>query len=127
MNRSKDTRLPLPAYRVGKYTKGSRFICPECGHGQSAVVDTRPAADGVVSRRRCCLGCNLRFRTFEITARKANFLTTVLSDLGEVNARLEDLAESLTHLRAKFLFVKRIYNDHDRAGKTSSKGTPPCL
>ena len=40
--------------------------CPYCGHLEHKVLDSRPAREGeVVRRRRECEGCNRRFTTFE--------------------------------------------------------------
>jgi transcriptional repressor NrdR len=40
--------------------------CPFCGHQDSKVVDSRSSDGGnVIRRRRECLGCGLRFTTFE--------------------------------------------------------------
>ena len=40
------------------------MICPFCQHGESKVVDSREAEDGI-RRRRECLGCGDRFTTYE--------------------------------------------------------------
>lgn len=39
--------------------------CPECGHDDSKVIDSRPT-DGKIRRRRECLSCKCRFTTYEI-------------------------------------------------------------
>jgi transcriptional repressor NrdR len=40
--------------------------CPECGHEEDKVVDSRPHQDGrAVRRRRECLKCGKRYTTFE--------------------------------------------------------------
>ncbi|WP_311407203.1 transcriptional regulator NrdR [Liquorilactobacillus uvarum] len=40
--------------------------CPHCHHNGSRVVDSRPADDGhVIRRRRECEACGFRFTTFE--------------------------------------------------------------
>jgi transcriptional repressor NrdR len=42
--------------------------CPDCGHGTSRVVDSRPSEDGTaVRRRRECQRCGFRFTTYERT------------------------------------------------------------
>ncbi len=38
--------------------------CPFCGYGDSKVVDSREASDGI-RRRRGCLSCGSRFTTYE--------------------------------------------------------------
>ena len=38
--------------------------CPVCNHGESKVLDSRPA-DGSIRRRRECLACQHRFTTYE--------------------------------------------------------------
>lgn len=43
--------------------------CPECSHGDSRVVDSRPADGGVsIRRRRECERCDARFTTYERVA-----------------------------------------------------------
>lgn len=40
--------------------------CPECGHEEDKVVDSRPHQDGrAIRRRRECLKCSKRYTTFE--------------------------------------------------------------
>lgn len=59
----------MPEVGRGPRTAGSMFPCPYCGHGESAVHDSRPAAEGTRRRRRCLSpGCGLRFTTFERVA-----------------------------------------------------------
>lgn len=42
--------------------------CPYCSHPDSKVIDSRPGQDGAsIRRRRECLACQRRFKTFEIT------------------------------------------------------------
>lgn len=42
------------------------MICPNCGHQDSKVLETRDNEDGyVIRRRRECMGCSQRFTTFE--------------------------------------------------------------
>jgi len=41
------------------------MICPECGHNDSKVIDSRPA-ESKIRRRRECLKCTGRFTTYEI-------------------------------------------------------------
>ena len=38
--------------------------CPVCNHGESKVLDSRPA-EGSIRRRRECLACQHRFTTYE--------------------------------------------------------------
>ena len=38
--------------------------CPHCEHTNSKVIDSRDSGDGI-RRRRQCLGCGLRFTTYE--------------------------------------------------------------
>jgi transcriptional repressor NrdR len=43
--------------------------CPFCRHGDSRVVDSRAAEDGLaIRRRRACPGCGRRFTTVETAA-----------------------------------------------------------
>ena len=39
--------------------------CPYCGFSESKVVDSRPADEGSIRRRRVCLQCERRFTTYE--------------------------------------------------------------
>ena len=39
--------------------------CPYCGYKESKVVDSRPAEDTSIRRRRECLSCERRFTTYE--------------------------------------------------------------
>jgi transcriptional repressor NrdR len=40
--------------------------CPECGHEEDKVVDSRPYQDGrAIRRRRECLKCGKRYTTYE--------------------------------------------------------------
>ncbi len=42
------------------------MLCPNCGHTESKVIDSRSAKDGsTIKRRRECLSCGTRFTTFE--------------------------------------------------------------
>ncbi len=46
--------------------KGRRTMkCPYCGFSESKVVDSRPADEGSIRRRRECLQCERRFTTYE--------------------------------------------------------------
>ncbi len=40
--------------------------CPSCGHPDSKVLDSRPADQTSIRRRRECLKCQRRFTTYEI-------------------------------------------------------------
>ena len=39
--------------------------CPYCGYQESKVVDSRPADEGSIRRRRECLRCERRFTPYE--------------------------------------------------------------
>jgi transcriptional repressor NrdR len=39
--------------------------CPQCGHLENRVLDTRAQKEGEIRRRRECLECKLRFTTAE--------------------------------------------------------------
>lgn len=39
--------------------------CPYCGYQESKVVDSRPADENSIRRRRECLQCERRFTTYE--------------------------------------------------------------
>lgn len=45
-----------------------KIACPHCGEYDSRVTDTRAASvddEGLVIRRRKCLACGRRFKTYE--------------------------------------------------------------
>ena len=47
--------------------------CPNCGHDEDRVLDTRPVRDGLaIRRRRECAQCQLRYTTYEYIE-KGNF------------------------------------------------------
>lgn len=53
--------------------------CPECGHEEDKVVDSRPSQDGqAVRRRRECLKCQNRYTTYEYIEHRQ--LTVLKSD-----------------------------------------------
>lgn len=53
--------------------------CPECGHEEDKVVDSRPHQDGrAIRRRRECAKCGKRFTTFEYI--EAGALTVLKTD-----------------------------------------------
>ena len=53
--------------------------CPECGHEEDKVVDSRPHQDGrAVRRRRECAKCGKRFTTYEYI--EAGSLTVLKTD-----------------------------------------------
>ena len=39
--------------------------CPYCGYSESKVIDSRPADESSIRRRRECLSCGKRFTTYE--------------------------------------------------------------
>lgn len=53
--------------------------CPECGHEEDKVVDSRPYQDGrAIRRRRECLKCGSRFTTYEYV--ESGSLTVLKTD-----------------------------------------------
>ncbi len=45
--------------------------CPNCGHEEDKVIDSRPSEEGyAIRRRRECLECKERFTTYENIERK---------------------------------------------------------
>ncbi|PWB70943.1 transcriptional regulator NrdR [candidate division GN15 bacterium] len=53
--------------------------CPQCGHEEDKVVDSRPSQDGrAIRRRRECLKCGGRYTTYEYVEQSA--LTVLKSD-----------------------------------------------
>ncbi len=53
--------------------------CPDCGHEEDKVVDSRPSSDGrSIRRRRECLSCQYRFTTYEYVEKGT--LTVIKSD-----------------------------------------------
>lgn len=47
---------------------GYGICCPLCESENQTVIDSRPAPDGKIRRRRECDTCKHRFTTFEILA-----------------------------------------------------------
>ncbi|MDF1543608.1 MAG: transcriptional regulator NrdR [bacterium] len=53
--------------------------CPDCGHEEDKVVDSRPSSDGrSIRRRRECLSCQYRYTTYEYV--EQGTLTVLKSD-----------------------------------------------
>ena len=53
--------------------------CPQCGHEEDKVVDSRPSQDGrSIRRRRECLKCGGRYTTYEYV--EQSVLTVLKSD-----------------------------------------------
>ena len=53
--------------------------CPNCGHDEDKVVDSRPSQDNAaIRRRRECLNCSERFTTYEYV--EQGTLTVTKSD-----------------------------------------------
>lgn len=49
-----------------KHTQEDALLCPNCGHKESKVIDSRSFEDGSsIKRRRECLSCGTRFTTYE--------------------------------------------------------------
>ena len=49
--------------------------CPDCGHTQTRVVDSRPDYDRAsVKRRRECFRCSARWHTLELMAERVTLL-----------------------------------------------------
>ena len=62
------------------------MICPNCGSGQTAIVDSRESGWGgeTVRRRRRCRECGFRYSTFEITEESYNGLLKQQEMLREI-------------------------------------------
>ena len=72
--------------------------CPYCGHNDSRVIDSRDASAGV-RRRRECLGCHLRFTTYEYVQMRT--IMVVKRDGRREEFQREKLYASLTKACAK--------------------------
>lgn len=73
------------------------LICPHCG-GSTGVIDSRPAYQNAIRRRRVCYGCQKRFTTFEIVtddnpADAARKLRQKAIELREMASMLDDFAK----------------------------------
>ncbi len=79
--------------------------CPQCGHGEDRVIDSRPAREGsAIRRRRECTECQTRFTTYEYI--EGTQVTVVKSDGGrEVYSRAK-LSDGL-----KRALIKRKHSD----------------
>jgi transcriptional repressor NrdR len=70
--------------------------CPNCGHSEDRVLDTRPVREGcAIRRRRECLACQHRFTTYEYV--EAGTFQVVKKD----NRREPFAREKLIHGLAK--------------------------
>jgi len=79
-------KKPLPAWKdadIGERDGG--VMCPSCGGGKTAVVDSRPASTGV-RRRRCCRNCDARFTTFESTVTEMGDRIQITSFVVKISA-----------------------------------------
>jgi transcriptional regulator NrdR family protein len=61
--------------------------CLKCGHSGSKVVDTR-LRKGLIRRRRCCLKCDARWSTYEISERDLSALKLLLKKTSDDFKRL---------------------------------------
>jgi transcriptional repressor NrdR len=69
--------------------------CPNCGHEDDKVVDSRTCKEGqAVRRRRECLGCSNRFTTYEYI--EDTSLTIVKNDQRRETYDRQKLQQGLT-------------------------------
>ena len=69
--------------------------CPECGHAESNVTDSRPSGATMRRRRRCC-ACAHRFTTYELSHQELE-----AEAKRRVSHRLRDLRPTLESLVAQ--------------------------
>jgi transcriptional repressor NrdR len=74
------------------------MLCPFCSHHESRVVDSRDSGRGV-RRRRQCIGCSLRFTTYETVQTRA--LLVVKRDERREEFDRDKLLDSVTKACAK--------------------------
>ena len=68
--------------------------CPQCGHDDTQVKDSRPTEDGgAIRRRRSCAACGVRFTTIERVQLRE--LTVVKTDGRRVPFDRDKLARSI--------------------------------
>lgn len=63
--------------------KDTGIICPQCNCPQTAVIDSREAkimGEGSVRRRRQCLRCSFRWRTYEVSAAALKELREIINE-----------------------------------------------
>jgi transcriptional regulator NrdR family protein len=75
-------------------------ICPKCST-DSAVLDSRPKADGVIKRRRKCKGCGYRWSTVEIIEGRAKLINTAL--IQETKRAVESSLSCINKLSKRLL------------------------
>ncbi len=80
--------------------------CPNCGHVDSMVVDSRPTSTGTaVRRRRRCQGCRETFATCEMAiakgARTATPFQNVQAAAESLSRAHEDLNSALAIIRSE--------------------------
>ncbi len=95
--------------------------CPNCGHAETQVKDSRPAEDAAaIRRRRFCPACGLRFTTFERV--QLRDITVVKSDGQREPFDREKLARSVRIALRKRPFdeerMERIVNGIQRRLET---------
>ena len=70
--------------------------CPQCGHPETKVVDSRPTENEAIRRRRACLKCGARFTTYESYILPSVMPVMVIKKNG--SAQLFDRSKILTGL-----------------------------
>ena len=63
---------------MDNHTKTDGMTCPDCGHGFSYVIDSRPAKEAIRRRRRC-MECGSRWTTHEMVIKGDWYLGTPYS------------------------------------------------
>jgi len=108
--------------------------CPRCAKDDDRVVDSRTSADGsVIRRRRECLGCFMRFTTYErieesplrvvkkngerVRFDRERILQGMLRACEKLPVSLEDIEDAVTRVEA------RCQGDHDREVQSSVIGS----
>jgi len=81
------------------------LTCPVCASKQTTVLDSRPI-DASVRRRRCCVKCDERWTTYEVSADAYNALHEVDQVLDAARTAMAGHLIELDRLRTEGRSVK---------------------
>lgn len=79
--------------------------CPDCGHDESSVLDSRRRRNGDIRRRRMCKECLNKFTTMEIHHSHGGYEAflqweaATIANLGDVAKAAEVIADFVEFIR----------------------------
>lgn len=72
------------------------MACPACGGTESITMDSRPTQGAVtIRRRRCCIGCQARWTTYEYSSDDIEALRLIAAELNNARELFAGLNERL--------------------------------